>query len=390
MTDCSGLGGFSHFGDYAQLLRNRTSFSAPRLEECQIPICSALWGFGVPDLSGIGVAVGYTLSVFLGPFLSTVLLSTSPLAFRIQTTATAALAAFFDSGVYFAFAIQVATITTLAPKDYETKETSIGDYESRTAGLVSIICLLPLLYPIAILPFSPNRLIQTRTPYRLTLFCLAVVISFYPFLSQSIRNFAPTQVGAGNGEQGETYVTAAEWAAVERLCFGEGISYLTKREHKILRAFQIVASLTIFLFTIGAIIPPGLRRLNYLYGSDSPLRNDWLGKVEWATTKVSNNAWLRYMLLSVPTLLAVPLLWGFFKLRTLQGQLAKRTGGDEEANLWEFGQVMAITIFVPVLAELIFVAVRRGGRADVRSAGDDVIKGDYTEQKQGLCLFWNH
>ena len=56
MVDCSNLYAFRAFEDYISLLRNRTSFNETYLDECKVPICGALWGYGVPDVSGIGVS----------------------------------------------------------------------------------------------------------------------------------------------------------------------------------------------------------------------------------------------------------------------------------------------------------------------------------------------
>jgi len=55
MTDCSDLDTFKSFEDYMSLLRERTLFNETLLRDCRIDVCQALWGFGVPDLSGIGV-----------------------------------------------------------------------------------------------------------------------------------------------------------------------------------------------------------------------------------------------------------------------------------------------------------------------------------------------
>lgn len=54
-VDCSDLEAFQAFRDYSALLRERTAFNETLLRKCQVPICRALFGFGVPDLSGIGV-----------------------------------------------------------------------------------------------------------------------------------------------------------------------------------------------------------------------------------------------------------------------------------------------------------------------------------------------
>jgi hypothetical protein len=56
-VDCVGLDAFKDFGDYMALVRNRTSFDETLLRQCQVPICGALWGYGLPDISGIGVSL---------------------------------------------------------------------------------------------------------------------------------------------------------------------------------------------------------------------------------------------------------------------------------------------------------------------------------------------
>lgn len=144
-----------------------------------------------------------------------------------------------------------------------------------------------------------------------------------------------------------------EWAAVTRTCFGQ--NFLTPKDHKTIRAFQLLASLSVVLFTTGALLPSGLRRLNDNFGRHA-VRDQISAKLDRIIRFVRDeNRWLQYVLIAVPTLLAAPLLWGFFRLRTLQGELSSRAVGHYEANEWGFGQVMAITIFLPVVTEVIFV-----------------------------------
>lgn len=56
-VDCIGLDAFKDFGVYMALVRNRTSFDEALLRQCHLPICGALWGYGLPDISGIGVSL---------------------------------------------------------------------------------------------------------------------------------------------------------------------------------------------------------------------------------------------------------------------------------------------------------------------------------------------
>ncbi|KAK4221145.1 hypothetical protein QBC38DRAFT_429576 [Podospora fimiseda] len=362
MSHCADLGAFGDFGDYTSRLRNATSFEEELLLQCQVPICSALWGLGIPDLSGIGVTVGYLTSTFLGPFLSFLVLAIPSSRPHLQKIFSEGLEIFFDSAVYFAFAIQVATITTLVPKDFQAQKTAFGDYEVRIAGLVSVICLLPLLCPVGLLPFlnTEKKDAKARASHRLTLFTITVILSFYPFLSQSIHAFAKTQIGEGNGEGGVTYITDQEWAKLTNLCFkGSSTNALNNNEHNIIRAFQLLASLSILLFTLGALTPPGLRRLDENYGK-SAVREIVSQKLEKITEIVTEDiVWLRYILVIIPILLVVPLFWGFWKLRVLQAGLSQGVAQYYEGDEWGFGQVMAITIFLPVIAEMYFVW-RRG------------------------------
>lgn len=102
------------------------------------------------------------------------------------------------------------------------------------------VCPLPLLYPVAIPSFlgtprteqgheaihsvnnrpdTSDEQIRDKQPYRLTLFSIAVLISLYPFLSQSFRTWAPSQIGEGKGHDGATCVTALPTnGGLSRLC----------------------------------------------------------------------------------------------------------------------------------------------------------------------------
>ncbi|GAB1320019.1 hypothetical protein MFIFM68171_10229 [Madurella fahalii] len=365
-ANCIGLDAFRDFGDYMTLLRNRTSFNETLLRQCQVPICGALWGYGLPDISGIGVAIGYMVATVIGPFLSLLLLASQHLSIlsnlngAFQTVLTSGLASFFESAVYFALAIEIATTVILFAKDYEFKTTAFGFYEARVSTIACTICLLPLLYPVTILSYSsiPSVIdIQDKRVYRLCLFYIAVLASVYPFFSESVRTWAPTQIGESAGDGGVTYVDEDEWDALGRACFGT-LEYLTEKDYTILGAFQMVASLFIILFSICTLVPPVLRRLNYdRYGGDSPVLKPMTAFCNKASHACQQSP-LKYVLLATPVCLAAPLLWGFWKLRTLQKELATATGKDYEGNEWGFGQVIAITIFVPVGVEMIFGAIQ--------------------------------
>ncbi|KAM7214245.1 hypothetical protein V8F06_010362 [Rhypophila decipiens] len=448
--DCTDLDAFRVFGDYADLLRNRTSFNETLLRGCQKPICRALWGFGVPDLSGIGVAIGYVLSIAISTALCLLVAfglppsaSPAPESPAPETKTRPAsrsilisgLSSYFDSAVYFSLAIQIATITILAPKDLETAPSSIGYYEIRIAGLVSTLSLLPLLTPVVVLLLydhdhdhhrivsspapqnaektnmndNPNNEQQiphqnttlfkkeNRHPYRLSILGVTVLASVYTFLSQSIRYWSPSTLGDHKGDGGKTEISTEESGVLWNICFGdlEGPSF-TAVEHITLGAFHMIASIVVVLFTSALLVPVLVRRVVELHEHDEDeeasgeeTKTTGFGRILAFTERsvkrmselVEDNVWARVFLVVVAFCLTVPLLWGFFRLRDIQTSLALAVGGSYEGNDWGFGQIMAIAVFSPVGAEMLFVWAQRRLEGHDTNPGQQEQNGN-TEPKE--------
>lgn len=55
MPDCSKLRVLDDFGHYVDAIVQETQFQRDRMESCKLEICSAIYGTGNPDISGIGV-----------------------------------------------------------------------------------------------------------------------------------------------------------------------------------------------------------------------------------------------------------------------------------------------------------------------------------------------
>ncbi|KAL2268947.1 hypothetical protein VTJ83DRAFT_3793 [Remersonia thermophila] len=444
--DCTGLEAFRNFGTYLDEVRSRTSFNET-LQQCRVPICGALWGYGVPDISGIGVAIGYTLSNFLGPLLSLLLLLTPFLRLSrrskaaLQTILTAALAAFFDAAVYFALAIAAATTVVLVPKDWapagSPRAFFVGDYDARAAALASAATVLPLVYPVAVLSFAPRSIVRfpsdggprpqgqdhqlqgrgwglgqqqqprvredgPRTIVRKALFAVSVIASAYPFLSHSVRVWAPAEIGSdggdGGGDGGVPKPTMEEWKALSRLCFGDGegagVEWLTERESSVLGAAHLASSVLVLLFALGLLVRSVLHRVCFYPpydgrpredGSDAEGQEEQHEEDQGAARRTRRGnirdgpprdegvammiavrgafaaCWRPpavFAVLAVPMCLAAPLLWGFWRLRTFQMQLTRATGESYEGDDWGFGQIMAVTVFVPVLVEVVSQTAR--------------------------------
>jgi len=341
----------------------------------------------------------------------------------------------------------------------------------RIAGLVSTVCLLPLIAPIVFLSWDghyharndnsninnnnntpqsrtqtnqkdndkdeePETEIQARHPYRLSILCLTIFPSIYTFFSQSIRYWSPSAIGESRGDGGETYVTDAEWGAVVDLCFGSSspspspsqspdsstiteTDQLSRAEFLTLGAFHMLSSLTILIFITASLTRIILRRIDAR--RNTPARKDKarpppIGAVDIAgietaalhvntqetreksqirkhldalitktTDTFSTKKWAQSLLVATPFGLAVPLLWGFWRLRGIQRRLSLTVRGYYEGNDWGFGQVMAIAIFAPVGAEMLFVWMQGWWwRRD--HDGEEIRDGRDGLLEEGACI----
>lgn len=281
------------------------------------------------------------------------------------------LAVFYDSATYFALSILIASVYSLAKKDFGISARGFGALEAQITWAVDVVCILPLLYPIALLPrehklettsyLDPSDYERTqrhqnlREKFRFVLLGLIVTVFTYPFVSQAIHNWAPSQIGEGNGEGGKTIISYAEYHNLTMTCFG-GAEPLTIAEDRVLSAFVMIGSIVIFLFTIWSLTRI-LTRNRTLW--EFPLGKRLTEKVDGLnirSRKVTLYVWrlVRVVMLLGPIGLAIPLLWGILRLRRLQSDLANVTSSAYADNEWTFGQVVSIIIFAPVLFEMLY------------------------------------
>jgi len=298
--------------------------------------------------------------------------------------ALAGLASFFECAAYFAFAIQIATTTVLAPIDLETKKSSFGAYEALLAAVVSTMTLLPLTSALHVIPLVPiidrDNKIQKRQSYRLWLFSVTVVAALYPFFSSCVRYWAPSVVGEGAGEDGVTYVTDAEWAAITHVCFGQIVQFPSRSnvEGIALGVIHLTSGFFIFFYAASIILPSILRIVDAIItrGQGGGILRQGIRSLCQKVSHIYQQPSVMYLMVAVPLCLGAGLMWAFWMLRKLQQQLASTAGGSYEGNEWGFGQVMAITVFVPVGAEMLFVAYHYQWRGRGSGLPIDVQLGD--------------
>ncbi|KAJ4269658.1 hypothetical protein NW762_001326 [Fusarium torreyae] len=351
-TDCSQWAELNDFSKYIQDLESKTQFNRSKLEICRNEICNAIYGTGNPDISGIGVTVGYVLGLALGFFLSlaVILLKRHGKPGQWHQIARSGLEAFFDSAAYFALSLQLATIAVLVRKDYGISTADLGAIEARIAQSVAVVSMTPLLYPVALLEPAVEARSRDKVKHnaRLLLLSLAVALSFYPFLSRCIHAFDVSPIGDGEGAE----VTFTDWSAVEDMCFPEEFRDLGKTTtYKSLNGLELTASLITYMFTFWLLA--GLPSTYYNYDEKAKLET----KPSW---RERVNIWFgeKPFVAIIPLLagigLAVPLLWVIFTLRKLQKEMSENMGEEYGGNEWGFGQIVSIVLFVPVGVEMAY------------------------------------
>lgn len=140
-------------------------------------------------------------------------------------------------------------------------------------------------------------------------------------------------------------ITPPEFATVEEMCT-TGVATITTAEDALMSAFEILSYIPLSLFVIGRILWLGLEK----HHRDSKLCTTLLA---WRRKHVASRAQVGWRLccLAIIPLLACGLLWTVLRTQQFQTQMAKTTSSDDSDAQWTFGQVVAVTVFAPVIVE---------------------------------------
>jgi len=156
--DCSNLSSRTNFASYITSIRNVTGGDFSLVNECRALVCGALWGSGNPDISGIGMAVGYVLETIIGTTIVAVFFGlgwrpASNKSLWIRLVMASAAEIFYDTAIFFAFAIQIASVVALSRANFGINANGMGAITLKITWAISLLTLLPLL------PFSYGNLI---------------------------------------------------------------------------------------------------------------------------------------------------------------------------------------------------------------------------------------
>ncbi len=258
---------------------------------------------------------------------------------------------FYDCAVFFTISIQLACIVVLARVDFGITASNMGASTAKITWAVSLLTILPPMY----VAFNPELLRepqpeQTGTlkgqkrkdrkeQLRFLLFALCWLLFMYPFLSRVMETYGPGAVHYFT-------FTPPGWKLIETAC-NASVDAVSDREILAMDIFSVLGSVFVCLVALTKIIWLALQRQH----KDSRLVRGVRGL--WSKRRSQVSLLPIVLFVAIP-IIAISQLWTVFRLRSFQQQMAQNAGNDDPDGQWTFGQIAAVTIFVPVAVECCF------------------------------------
>jgi len=278
------------------------------------------------------------------------------------------LVSFYTSAVFFTFSLQIAAIVVLVRVNYGFNANDMGALTMEITWSISLISLLPILYGVlypelfsirnsdTLIPsasgqahtkiqtqpsteLDTNRQEKTLKSLRLWLYLMCWVLSVYPFLSTMLVTFGPSQIGSGPG----AVIPKSDFSIIENICWAE-ISRHSMAEEKAMSCFRVGTFLLIAVITMGKIIILAIEK----HFSDS------YPTLQESFQRIAEVGRIRETLLFLLPLLFVAQFWTYLRLQTEQLEMSRATGNLDGDLDWSFGQVVALTVFIPVAVDVLF------------------------------------
>lgn len=381
--NCESLASRTSFSSYVASIRNASANNFTLVNQCKAEICNALWGSGNPDISGVGVRkwsscveriaadknmkmiVGYIIENVVGLILVSLLYiliirmnnrrkgAPRQLLDRCVSILRRGCSSFYDCAVFFTFSIQLACIVVLARLDSGISASGMGDSTAKITWAVSLLTILPLMH----VAFNPGLLREPQPDHagtrkeqkrrdrkeqlRFLQFALCWLLFIYPFLSRMMETFGPSAIGGKS-----QVISTDEWDVIATACTA-GVDAPSNQEILAMDFFSVAGSVFVCLLALTKIIWLAVQR----HHKDSRLVRQVRGLWSQHSRRLSR---LSIALFVTVPLIAVSQLWTVFRLRRYQQQIARTAGNEDADGQWTFGQIVAVTIFVPVGVECCF------------------------------------
>jgi hypothetical protein len=281
---------------------------------------------------------------------------------------------FHDCAVFFAFSVEIAATILLLREETGISTSGMGDATVRITQAVSLLVLLPTAYLFLLNAYvehgrsgcehstrdkhrarqivelkSVNRLPiealedkEASKPQRLVFAVLVWLLSFWPFYSSVYTLAGPSKIGS----EPNSAITPGQFQEIQNMCLS-GIHDISPAEIAAMAAFEIFGYLFFSLLVLGRIIWLGVAKHH------QQLR-PYLAARQWLASKTGQRSVLviNVVCMALIPMTACGLLWTVFRTRQLQMDMATKVGGVDTDGQWTFGQIIAVTVFVPVVLEL--------------------------------------
>ena len=176
---------------------------------------------------------------------------------------------------------------------------------------------------------------------RFLLFALCWLLFIYPFLSRMMETFGPSAIGGKS-----QVISTSQWNVIVAACTKD-VDVVSNQEILAMDFFSVAGSVFVCLVALTKIIWLALQRHHQDSRLVQRVRDLW-------SRKRSQLSRLSLVLFIVLPIIAASQVWTVFTLRKFQKQIAHNAGNDDSDSQWTFGQIVAVTIFVPVIVESCF------------------------------------
>ncbi|KAL8952015.1 MAG: hypothetical protein Q9222_002034 [Ikaeria aurantiellina] len=234
----------------------------------------------------------------------------------------------------------------LSRLDFGVSADGMGDSTAKITWAISLLTILPLLY-VAYIPSllykstndKPSPKQRAKQDLRFGLFSVCWALSMYPFYSKMVGYFGPSLIGNGPDQ----VISDSDWMTIQALCTGN-VRDVSNRELIAMQFFGVAGSLYVCICALLKVMWLGLQRQH----EDSKLVK-LLHK-----HRIAVGPKMSILFLVLSPLIAISQIWTILRLRQFQAGISSNTGNMNYDNEWTFGQIAAITVFVPVLVECWF------------------------------------
>lgn len=309
--------------------------------------------------------VGYALELALGVMLSVAIVNChhdSGSSSRLRRVVSHGYATYTDAAILLTFSIQLASLVTLIRKDFGISATDFGSLTVEVTWAAALLTMLPMNFLCYIHENVGKQGTKSmdRRDLRLVIVCISWVMFLYTFISRMIADYGPSQIGEAQPGAPPPVLSSDELSNIELLCY-QGQEGLSPSENVAFQVFALGGSLFVSIAVVGAIGWAILERSDEswfrIFHGASIERSFCTGKAK------------SFLILFV-LLWSIPQLWAIGRFRSMQQALASSIGSSDSDNRWSFGQVVAVTVFLPVLVELVFVSLMAESHQSAHSGNE--------------------